>query len=54
MWSIPSNEHICGLGCVFKRNLDYDGWVISIIRILGIFRKRGMDKDRNLVTQVML
>ena len=54
MRGVPCNEQIRSLICVFKRNLDYDGWVIAIIRILGIFRKRGMDKDRNLVTQIML
>ena len=53
MRGIPSNEHIRDSVCVFKRNLDYDGWIVSIIHILSIFRKRGMDKDRNLVTQIM-
>ena len=54
MWGVPCNEQICSLVCVFKRNLDYDGRVIAIIHILGIFRKWGMNKDGNLVTQVML
>ena len=53
MRGVPCNEQIRSFVYVFKRNLDYDGRVIAIIRILGIFRKRSMDKNGDFVTQVM-